>query len=189
MRRKIAVVIPGVVFTLFVAYHLVICFISGIAPLPENEIRGYIIKSVLMALFLPAVIYSYTVYSFYLIKENEKLAVENRRQANEYNKSIIEHKRQIQSLRTQYNMLLKKYENVVAELNKMMYQKWLSGRAEDRKNTNQPVSVPEEAVSEKAENVPKTGDAAVPFLVSAYTAKKKFSDEAKRELYEYLEEL
>lgn len=185
MKKKMAVAIPGIIFTLFIAYHLVICFITGIAPLPESEIRGYIIKSVVLSLLLPALIYGYTVYSFYLIEENEKLTAEKERQANEYNKLIIQYKRQIQTLKMQYMDLFKKYEKLVAEMDKMLYRK-LSEGSKGMYTAGRTAS---DAAQDRAEASPKTGNTLVPALASAYTARQKLSDKTKEELYKYLEEL
>lgn len=185
MKKKIAVAVPGIIFTLFVAYHLVTCFITGIAPLPENEVRGYVIKAVMLSLFLPAVIYGYTVYSFYLIEENEKLAAEKARQENEYTKLIIQYKRQIQTLKAQYTALYKKYESIVAEMDKMLCLRLCEGN----RSIHTAGRMAAETSGEQAEASKRTGDAMIPALASAYASRQKLSDKTKEELYRYLEDL
>lgn len=71
MKKRMLCIICGVVFTLFVGYHLLVCLASGIAPFSYAEARIYMAKAAVLSLLLPTTIYGLFVWVWKLLDKVE----------------------------------------------------------------------------------------------------------------------
>lgn len=155
---------------LFLGFHLLACFLSGIEPLPDSEVTIYTIKCIIMSLALPSLIYWYTVSNYYLSDQVE----EYEERKIEYERELSNYQQRLQRLDKEYQELLKQHEIALSKAEALSKSKVVSIRSR---------------ADFKGRKVDIDRTLSLPMLVSAYTGKKKLSEKEKQELIKYLEEL
>lgn len=71
MKKRLLGIVCGIVFSLFVGYHLLVCLVSGIAPFTYAEARIYMVKAAVFSLLIPTAVYGLLVWVWKLLDKIE----------------------------------------------------------------------------------------------------------------------